>query len=152
VSLVVWQLASWPPRRWSVAAAVTGLTALATGIPTDVIPNPVFERMTPVAWWSYPVWAATALLAGLVAATYVRSGGGARHGSPRVAGAGGLLSFLAVGCPACNKAAVLALGASGATTYFGPVQPFLAVLGLTLLAATLALRLRGAAACAVAAG
>ena len=34
-----------------------------------------------------------------------------------------LLAFLAVGCPLCNKVVVLLLGASGALTYFEPIQP-----------------------------
>jgi hypothetical protein len=28
--------------------------------------------MTPVVWWDYPIWAISAVLFGLVAATYVR--------------------------------------------------------------------------------
>ena len=89
------------------------------------------------------------MLAGLVAATYVRDPAFGRDTAPKVAGMGGFLSFLAVGCPTCNKAAVLALGASGATAYFGPVQPFLGVIGLALLAAALVWRLRGLAACRI---
>jgi len=149
VNAVAYQLGSWPARRWLAAASVAVLTALATGIPTDIVPNPVFSRMTDITWWSYPVWVATALLAGLVAATYVRDPAFGKDSAPRVAGVGGFLSFLAVGCPTCNKAAVLALGASGATAYFGPVQPFLGVIGLALLAAALVWRLRGLAACRI---
>ena len=149
MNAVAYQLGSWPARRWLAAASVAVLTALATGIPTDIVPNPVFSRMTDITWWSYPVWVATALLAGLVAATYVRDPAFGEDFAPKVAGVGGFLSFLAVGCPTCNKAAVLALGASGATTYFGPVQPFLGIVGLALLAAALVWRLRGLAACRI---
>jgi hypothetical protein len=141
---------AWPPRRWLVAAGIAVLTAVATGIPTDVIPNPLFGRDVPVTWWSYPVWAATAVLAGLVAATYVRDPvAPPRDQGARVAGVGGLLAFLAVGCPTCNKVAVLALGAGGATAYFGPAQPYLGVIGLLLLAGALVWRLRGLSACRV---
>lgn len=64
---------SWPPRRW--IAAVSGAVALtlAIGIPTAVFPNPLFGRMTPVQWWNYPILAVTAILGGLVIATYVRT-------------------------------------------------------------------------------
>lgn len=47
---------------------------------------------------------------------------------------GSLLSFLAVGCPVCNKLMVLALGASGAITYFQPAQPWIGALSVALLA------------------
>jgi hypothetical protein len=147
VSALAWQVLAWPARRWVVALGVAVVTALATGLPTDVVPNPVFSRMTAVTWWSYPVWGVTAILAGLVAATYVRDPALGRDAAPKIAGAGGFLAFLAVGCPTCNKAAVLALGASGATAYFGPAQPFLGLAGLVLLAGALAWRLRGEVAC-----
>lgn len=139
------ELRLWPVRRWVVAALTAGAVGLTIGIPTDVVPNPFYTRMTPVLWWSYPVWAATAVLGGLVAATYVRS-----PAQPARAGralGGGLASFLAVGCPVCNKLVVALLGASGALAWFAPLQPLLAALGLSLLSATLLLRLRGLAAC-----
>ncbi len=126
------------------------------GVPTDVIPNPVFGRPIDVTWWSYPVLVATAVLGGLLIATYVRSepGGGAideldRPG--RTGGAGGLLSFFAVGCPTCNKLVVVALGSTGALDWFAPAQPLLAAASLLLLAWALRARLRSATVCAVAA-
>ncbi|CAN5252738.1 hypothetical protein BH09ACT13_BH09ACT13_03580 [soil metagenome] len=139
------QLRASSLRQWLVAGVVAAGTALATGLPTDIVPNPLYRRMTPVLWWNYPVWAATAVLAGLVVATYVR-----RVPAGRSAGGvlgGGLLSFLAVGCPICNKLVVALIGVSGALTFFAPVQPYLAVGGLVLLALTLALRLRAVARC-----
>ena len=62
---------------------------------------------------------------------------------------GGLLSFFAVGCPICNKVVVIALGTSGALTWFAPVQPYLGVFALGLLAWALRVRLRGEVACTV---
>ena len=147
MNAVAWQVRAWPARRWFVAVGVAVFTALVTGIPTDIVPNPIFSRMTTITWWSYPVWAAAAVLAGLVAATYVRDPAFGRDTAPKIAGMGGFLSFLAVGCPTCNKAAVLALGASGATAYFGPVQPYLGLVGLVLLAGAFVWRLRNAVAC-----
>jgi len=40
-------------------------------------------------------------------------------------GGGGLLSFLAIGCPICNKLVVLALGLGGVLRWFAPIQPLL---------------------------
>src|SRR6266496_899925 len=49
-------------RRWSTALVVAGMSALAVGVPTDVIDTPFFTRMTPVRWWEYPVLVLTAVL------------------------------------------------------------------------------------------
>jgi len=100
----------WPARRWLAAASGAAVFAIAAGAPTDVIPNPLFDRMTPVQWWSYPILAATALLGGLVMATYVRSP--AQPSSLTETAGGGVLSALAIGCPVCNKLVVLLLGAA----------------------------------------
>ena len=46
--------------------AAVVLIGFLVGLPTDVIPNPVFGRPVPVTWWSYPVLVVTALLGGLL--------------------------------------------------------------------------------------
>ena len=119
--------------------------AVAAGAPTDVIANPWFSRMTPVQWWNYPILAATALLGGLVVATYVRSPA-ERAGLTTTAG-GGLLSALAIGCPVCNKLVVLLLGFSGALTLWAPLQPILGLLSVALLGWALRARLAAERAC-----
>ena len=125
---------------------------LAVGIPSDVIPNPVFGRPVDVTWWSYPVLVITAVLGGLLIATYVNDGTADddldRPG--RAGGFGGLLSFFAVGCPTCNKLVVLALGTTGALDWFAPAQPVLAVGSLGLLGWALRARLRSASECRIA--
>lgn len=160
---------SWTPRqRWSAVIAAV-LIALAIGLPTDVIPNPVFGRPVPVTWWSYPILALTAVLGGLLFATYVRPARSDRvdidaaitsepgtqgdaeidiDPSMRSGGIGGLLSFFAVGCPVCNKLVVVALGTTGARQWFEPVQPVLAVASVALLAYALRARLRSFDHCA----
>jgi hypothetical protein len=126
------------------------VTALVVGIPTDVIPNPVFGRPVAVTWWSYPVLALTAILGGLLIATYVRADGTAevQADTPaRAGGVGGLLSYFAVGCPVCNKLVVIAIGTVGARHWFEPIQPVLAVASLVLLALALRARIRSEHAC-----
>ena len=142
-------LALWPTRRWLVAALVAVLAALLIGVPTGIVETSFYTRMTPVTWWNYPVWALTALLVGLTAATYVRdgnSGSRAPDRSRRTLGAT-LLSTFAVGCPICNKLVVALVGVSGAINYWAPLQPILGVLSVALIAGALVVRLRGAAAC-----
>ena len=145
--------AQWPPRRVVTAVVATVVFLLAVGVPTGVIPTPLYTRMTPVLWWNYPVWLATAVLGGLVAATYIRrpEDRAARNGAAAATG-GGLLAAFAVGCPVCNKLVVAALGVSGAMTIWAPLQPVLAVLSIAGLLWTLRRRLRNEYACAVPGG
>ena len=137
-------------RQWSVAAAGAVATALAMGLPTDVIPNPVFDRPVPVTWWSIPALAVASILAGLLLATYVRDSAASpeRLDRPgRIGGVGGLLTFFAVGCPVCNKLVVVAIGTTGAMELFAPLQQVLAIASVVLLALALRGRLRGALSC-----
>jgi hypothetical protein len=129
----------WSARRWLVAVGVAAAFAVVAGVPTDVIPNPLASRQVPVAWWNYPVLAVTALLGGLLAATYVRSRID-RNVSGRSAG-GGLLSVLAIACPACNKLVVMLVGTSGALSLWASLQPLLAIASIVLLAWALYMRL-----------
>jgi hypothetical protein len=157
---VIAELQQWTLRRWVVAAAAAMLVGLVVGLPTDVIPNPVFGRPVAVTWWAYPVLVVTALLGGLLAATYVREGRLTVAGEPaelttvderaaRKGGVAGMLSFFAVGCPVCNKLVVVALGTVGARRWFEPVQPLLAGASIVLMAVALRSRLRNADACPV---
>jgi hypothetical protein len=54
-----------------------------------------------------------------------------------------------VGCPVCNKIALIALGTTGAMQYFAPVQPYLALFGILFLLYALQKRLVGESMCAV---
>jgi hypothetical protein len=135
----------WPARRWLVAEAAAVAFALVVGMPTDVIPNPLANRVEPVTWWSYPTLAVTAVLGGLVFATYVRSA--AQPVATGKTTGGGLLSALAIGCPVCTKLVVLALGTTGAMSLWAPLQPVLAVASLILLGWALRIRLAAERAC-----
>ncbi len=145
-------LRTWSARRWWTATAATVGTALTIAVPTAMLPTPVFGRDVPTTWWAWPSLALTSVLAGLLVATYVREPGAAPSAAAaldRKGTAGGLLTFFAVGCPVCNKLALVALGYSGALRWFAPVQPLLAVGGVVLLAWALRARLRGQLACPV---
>lgn len=147
-------LTTWSPRRWLVAGAGALAVALVIGLPTDVIPNPVFGRPVPVTAWSYPVLLVMAVLSGMLLATYVSDSGALTAPAPDDAHArrgtiGGALSFFAVGCPVCNKLVVVALGTAGAREWFSPLQPFLATVSIALLVVALRARLRSAEACPI---
>ena len=140
----------WTPRRWGIAALSGLLVAAVVALPTAVIPNPIFGRAIEVTWWSYPVVILSGILGGLLIATYIREPGAEEIDSAaKVGTVGGFLAFFAVGCPVCNKLVLLALGTSGAMTWFAPVQPFLAVASIVVMAWALRIRLRGIASCQV---
>ncbi|WP_342744907.1 hypothetical protein [Dietzia natronolimnaea] len=134
------------PMRSAVAAVGT---LLLIGIPTVIIPNPVFGREVPVRWWEYPVLAATVLL---TAAWFgIRSAreagtpsrlGGDRPERPALVTAGVATAWFAVACPVCNKIVLLMLGTSGALGVWAPLQPWLAALSLVLLAGAVLYRWR----------
>jgi hypothetical protein len=149
-----WTIAVPPPRwasqngRWwrfgLLSVVVAGIYVLAVGIPTGVIPNPLFDRVLGVDVANLLSLLLPAALFGPLGATYLvpwppscRIGG--RTGS------GGILSFLAAGCPVCNKLVVLAVGVSGAVDYFRPLQPLLGAASVMLLGAALLTRLRARA-------
>jgi len=152
--LSVASVGEWPRRRWLVAIVAAVLAGLVMGVPTGIVRTGFYTRMTPVTWWDYPVWAVSALLVGLTAATYVRIGGVASSAvdrRPRTIGAT-LLTTFAVGCPICNKLVVAAIGVSGALSYWAPIQPVLGAVSVGLLLTGLVMRLRGGVACPVPAG
>lgn len=127
-------LLTWPLKRWAVAFSSALLTLLAIGIPTAVIPTPFFGRSVAVTSWSIPVLVATSVLTGLLLASYIKTDQLEEEDrSLKVGGVGGFFSFIAVGCPVCNKIALLALGSTGAIRYFAPLQPYIATAGIALL-------------------
>ena len=156
-------LRGWTLRRWIAAAVASAGSLVLLGIPTAMIPNPIFARKIEAPAWTYPSLVVTALLAGLLLATYVRATGrDTTADGPRLDEAsteearsftvGGLLAFFAIGCPTCNKLVLIALGSSGAITWFEPVQPLLELAGIGVLLWALHRRLTSEVACRVPAG
>lgn len=130
-----------PWRYWPLAALCSAAAAVVTGIPTAIIPNPLFVRMIPAEPTNYGFWVVTSVLLGLLGATYLLRAGAPVGGENKMAG-GGLLAVLAVGCPICNKLVVLLLGVSGALSYFWPLQPLIGLVSVALLLYALRMRLQ----------
>lgn len=138
-------LAGWglAVRDWRfVGASALGsiLVAAVIGIPTDLLANPWYTRMTPIEADQYVWWVAVSLLSGMLLGTYALSWGSG--GVQRSGLGGGVLGYLAVGCPICNKLIVAVLGTSGALSYFAPLQPALGVAAILLAVTGLFVRLR----------
>lgn len=153
-------LSLWTGRHILVAAVAALVVAVLIGLPSVLIPNPFFTRDIPTVGWNYPVWILTSILSGMLTATFVRTPGGddddddgtetpQQRRAGRFGMVGGILAWFAVGCPVCNKLVLLAVGYSGALTWFAPAQPYLAAGGLALTAVALYWRLRGQVSCPV---
>ena len=152
-------------RAWALLWAAVSL--LAYGLVAAIIPNPVFGRQVPPEPFAIAIWLLSAPLMGIIGATYsapiapatsplVPVGAPSGASRPDRAGvdprdesratllgsAAGFGAFLAIGCPVCNKIALLLLGASGAMTVWAPIQPILGAVSLALLVVTVAWRLR----------
>src|SRR5699024_9989176 len=132
----------WDRRRIAVAVAAAAVSAVVIGVATVRIPNSLFARDIPPVWWDYPVWILTSMLIGMLIASYVRGPDvESEKRSGVLGGVGGMLGWFAVGCPVCNKIALLALGYTGALTYFAPLQPILAAASVALLLVAVIIRL-----------
>jgi hypothetical protein len=133
---------------WS--AIWTLVVLVIFGYVSAIIPNPVFGRGLPPEPFAVVVWLASAPLMGVLTATYFSPApvaAAAPLATVRVVGTrlgalGGFAAFIAIGCPTCNKIALLLLGAGGAASIFGPIQPLIGALSLVLLAGTLVWRMR----------
>jgi hypothetical protein len=130
------------PRATLYAVLGGAFTLLVIGVPTDIIANRWFTRMTPVRTQDVVFLALTVALAGVLAASYALPQSRACALQEGKTTAGGLLSFLAVGCPTCNKLIVLLLGSSGALNIFQPIQPLLGIASLILLGVAIWFRWR----------
>jgi hypothetical protein len=125
---------------WAAALLVAAVAFTVVAVPTDVLPNPLFGRQVAVRWWDPILLAVSSLLVGMLwAARRDPSEGAAAEEATgrRRSLVGGALTFLAVGCPTCNKLVLVVLGTSGALSWFAPIQPVLGAAAVALLAVTL---------------
>jgi len=137
-------------RFWIFSVLYTIGSALLLGIPTRLVPTPLFSRMVPTIPQDYVIWIVSALLLGPLLSLMTLSPMPSQKAAPgkrsplgggRAFG-GALLSFFSVSCPVCNKVVVLLLGLGGAMTMFNPLRPFLGLASIVLLSLTLFVRLR----------
>lgn len=128
-----------PRPRVVVAVVAAVLTFLVIGLPTDIVPNPVFGREVPVRPWEPIVLVLTSVLTGVwfgLQRARAAAPGDEDSSAPTLSAAG--LALFAVACPVCNKVVLLALGTSGALGIWQPLQPWLAGVSLVALLASVA--------------
>ena len=144
-----------PAATYIRAVPIAIGAALLIGLPSDLIPNPVFGRPVAIRPIDYGIWVVTSLLIGLTLAIRPAVPASAvvdladppeddlelDDGVDTRAVWGGFVSFLAVGCPVCNQAVVALVGTSGALSWWAPVQPLVGALAVVLLLIALRKRL-----------
>lgn len=135
-------LSGWEPfaaisaRRWALGIVVALASFAALGTVTALWQNPFFVRMTPAGGWEMTFLALLSGLGGFYAALRRSECG------TRTASVGGVLGFLGIACPVCNKILLLLFGGEVLLTYFEPIRIYIAAGGSALLAAVVLLEYR----------
>lgn len=88
--------------------------------------NPFFIRMTQVGGWEVFLLALLSLLSGLY--VVIRR----PFCSNKTVGVGGVLGFLGVACPVCNKILLVVFGSELLLTYYEPVRIHIAIIGVLI--------------------
>ncbi len=121
----------------SLSRILKGLTVtlgsfVALGTVAALWENPLFVRMTPAGDTEVVLLGLLSVLLG----TYVAIR--RPFCSAKTAGVGGVLGFIGVACPVCNKILLLLFGGELLLTYFEPVRIYVAGAGVLLAAVAVA--------------
>ena len=112
----------------AMGIGVAGLSFVVLGTVSALWENPLFIRMTPVGGFEIAFLAALSVLLGVYVAIRRPAC------SVKLAGSGGVLGFLGVACPVCNKVLLLLFGGELLLTYYEPVRIYVAALGVAVAA------------------
>ncbi len=113
-------------------AAVAAVAFAGLGTVAALWENPLFIRMTPAGGWEVSLMAILSLLLGVY--VVIRR----PFCSIKTASASGILGFIGVACPVCNKVLLLLFGGELLLTYFEPVRVYVAAAGVLLAAGIVA--------------
>ncbi len=116
---------------WSSAlkgSVVAVLSFVGLGTVAALWENPLFVRMTPTGGWEIGLFSALSVLIGVYVAIRPPSC------STKSATTGGVLGFLGVACPVCNKILLLLFGGELLLTYYEPVRIYVAAAGVAVAA------------------
>ncbi len=103
------------------------------GIPTAVIPNKFFTRMTPVYFFDYFFLILNSLLLGAYIGLHFYEKHEKSKKTDFLAVSGGVLNVFVVGCPVCNVLIASLIGTSAALNYFAPLQPILGAISTIII-------------------
>ena len=116
-----------------IALLASSIIFFLFALPSAMIANPFFIRMTPPTIYEWFILITTAVLAGTYIGLYYYKKEQQSTKAVCSATGGSFLGFLTYGCAFCNKILIFLLGISGVMTYFLPIQPYLGVASIGLL-------------------
>ena len=116
-----------PAARTAIFLLAASATFVLLGTVAALWPNPLFIRMMPATGFEYGLLAAQSVLAGAYFAVPAGSC------STMTGSVGGVLGFLGIACPVCNKLLVAAFGPLLLMQYFEPLRLYVGLAGLGLL-------------------
>lgn len=116
------------PKRLLAGLGVAALVFIGFGTVTALWDNPFFIRMEPVQGFEVPALVILAALTGLYVA--VRRAACSTNGATGA----GVLGFLGVACPTCNKILLLLFGGEALLAYFEPVRGYVMLASIALMA------------------
>ena len=119
-------------KYWLIAFVSSIGLFFIFGIPTAIIPNYWFTRMTPVNYLDWIFLIVSSLLLGVYLALHLYKRKNVKKCNRAVA-SGGIGSILAFGCPICNQLLVFLFGTTALLNYFEPFQPILGFISIILL-------------------
>lgn len=105
---------------------------LLYGIPTAIIPNPYFKRMTVTNMLDLTLLILTAVLLGSYLSLHLYSKKQSKS-SNIAAATGGFTGIFAFSCPLCNVLLVSLFGSSLLLTYFEPIRPLFGIFTVGIL-------------------
>ena len=115
--------------RISKGLAVALASFIGFGTVASLWDNPLFIRMTPVGDFEILLLTLLSVLLGVYVA--IRR----PFCSAKTATASGIVGFIGIACPVCNKILLLLFGGELLLTYFEPVRIYVAGAGVILAAA-----------------
>lgn len=114
------------PRRVFIGVIVVTGTFAVLGTVAAIWENPFFVRMTPAGNAEIWILGLLAVLIGVFVAIRRPAC------STKTAGVGGVLGFIGVACPVCNKILLVIFGGDLLLTYFEPIRIYVAVIGVAI--------------------
>jgi len=115
-------------KKLFIGVVVMGATFAALGTVAALWENPVFIRMIPADGWEISLLAILSVLSGVYVA--IRR----PFCSDNTLSAGGVVSFIGLACPICNKILLLAFGSELLMAYFDPMRVYVTAFGILVTA------------------
>ncbi len=115
------------PKKVFAGLLTAVLVFVTVGTVTAVWDNPFFIRMTPGGDFELTLLFLLSILSGVYVAIRAPSC------SVKKAGVGGVLGFIGIACPVCNKILMLLFGGELLLAYFEPIRVYVAALGVLVV-------------------